>query len=200
MELFASLRHSRVNLPCSFFSILFKICSFDNFKVSFPLVAGLGKSSYQWCISPGTYDSVHLVQWRPRLTPMLGCLAGSFLITCVSTNLISPSVESFKVSPSRRKYTLWLSKAVWLHVLIIHFTCIGFIAPENIIFFSHVSNTFGQRTYKRKTSRLLKLNCHFQFLIIAHIIWKLYILKIITLIYSISFFIGHDLEIRPDSV
>lgn len=154
MELFASLRHSRVNLPCSFFSILFKICSFDNFKVSFPLVAGLGKSSYQWCISPGIYDSVHLVQWRPRLTPMLGCLAGSFLITCVSTNLISPSVESFKVSPSRRKYTLWLSKAVWLHVLIIHFTCIGFIAPENIIFFSHVSNTFGQRTYKRKTSRL----------------------------------------------
>lgn len=99
MELFASLRHSRVNLPCSFFSILFKICSFDNFKVSFPLVAGLGKSSYQWCISPGTYDSVHLVQWRPRLTPMLGCLAGSFLITCVSTNLISPSVDSFKVSP-----------------------------------------------------------------------------------------------------
>lgn len=124
MELFASLRHSRVNLPCSFFSILFKICLFDNFKVSNPLVAGLGKSSYQWCISPGTYDSVHLVQWRPRLTPMLGCLAGSFLITCVSTNLISPPVESFKVSPSRRKYTLWLSKAVWLHVLIIHFTCI----------------------------------------------------------------------------
>lgn len=59
----------------AFFSILFKICSFDNFKVSFPLVAGLGKSSYQWCISPGIYDSVHLVQWRPRLTPMLGCLA-----------------------------------------------------------------------------------------------------------------------------
>lgn len=201
MELFASLRHSRVNLPCSFFSILFKICLFDNFKVSNPLVAGLGKSSYQWCISPGTYDSVHLVQWRPRLTPMLGCLAGSFLITCVSTNLISPSVESFKVSPSRRKYTLWLSKAVWLHVLIIHFTCIYRIyCPWKYYTFQSLSNTFGQRTYKRKTSRLLKLNCHFQFLIIAHIIWKLYILKMITLIYPISFFIGHDLEILPDSV
>lgn len=117
MELFASLRHSRVNLPCSFFSILFKICSFDNFKVSFPLVAGLGKSSYQWCISPGIYDSVHLVQWRPRLTPMLGCLAGSFLITCVSTNLISPSVESFKVSPScvtsRFNYTFYRIYCPW---------------------------------------------------------------------------------------
>lgn len=140
MELFASLRHSRVNLPCSFFSILFKICSFDNFKVSFPLVAGLGKSSYQWCISPGIYDSVHLVQWRPRLTPMLGCLAGSFLITCVSTNLISPSVESFKVSPSRRKYTLWLSKAVWLHVLIIHFNVYDLL-PLKILYFSVTSQT-----------------------------------------------------------
>lgn len=140
MELFASLRHSRVNLSCSFFSILFKICSFDNFKVSFPLVAGLGKSSYQWCISPGIYDSVHLVQWRPRLTPMLGCLAGSFLITCVSTNLISPSVESFKVSPSRRKYTLWLSKAVWLHVLIIHFNVYDLL-PLKILYFSVTSQT-----------------------------------------------------------
>lgn len=121
----------------AFFSILFKICLFDNFKVSNPLVAGLGKSSYQWCISPGTYDSVHLVQWRPRLTPMLGCLAGSFLITCVSTNLISPPVYSFKMSPFRRKYSLWLSKAVWLHVLIIHFTCIYRI----ILYFSVTSQT-----------------------------------------------------------
>lgn len=131
MELFASLRHSRVNLPCSFFSILFKICLFDNFKVSNPLVAGLGKSSYQWCISPGTYDSVHLVQWRPRLTPMLGCLAGSFLITCVSTNLISPSVESFKVSPScvtsRFNYTFYM----YIYDLL----------PLEILYFSVTSQT-----------------------------------------------------------
>lgn len=186
MELFASLRHSRVNLPCSFFSILFKICSFDNFKVSFPLVAGLGKSSYQWCISPGIYDSVHLVQWRPRLTPMLGCLAGSFLITCVSTNLISPSVESFKVSPSRRKYTLWLSKAVWLHVLIIHFTCIGFIAPENIIFFSH-------ETFKAKLS----------FSISDHCTYNLKALYIKNNNSNLLYFILHRawfIEILPDSV
>lgn len=42
--------------------------------------------------------------------------------------------------PSRRKYTLWLSKAVWLHVLIIHFNVYDLL-PLKILYFSVTSQT-----------------------------------------------------------
>lgn len=111
------------------------------------------------------------------------CLAGFFLIS--DGNILAPSGYQTLHDFMFFNYTSLYTKDL--------------LSVKILYFFKHVSNTFGQRTYKWLNVETFKTKLSFS--ISNHYTYNMKALyKKITLIYIISLFIVHDLDILPDGV